>query len=258
MNAYEAKQDARRDRLDRRSERLRQEAQRRFKTVDQIVQAIPMGQPVLVGHHSEKRHRRDLARMDTNMRAGVEAQKAAAEAAARAASVGTGGVSSDDPDAVVKLREELKAAEDRQDKMKRANAAIRKGDDQALADMGFSVNLIAKLKQPDCIGRAGFADYQLKNNGANIRRIRERIAYLERMAAKPSQVIETNEGLRIVDNADANRLQLFFDGKPSEEIRKGLKSYGFRWSPTEGAWQRQRGNGANYAAECIRRLLRPE
>jgi hypothetical protein len=38
----------------------------------QILDMIPMGQPILVGHHSEGRHRRDLARADSHMRHGLE------------------------------------------------------------------------------------------------------------------------------------------------------------------------------------------
>ena len=37
-----------------------------------ILDGIPFGQPVLVGHHSEGRHRRDLARADAGMRRSVE------------------------------------------------------------------------------------------------------------------------------------------------------------------------------------------
>jgi hypothetical protein len=33
------------------------------------------------------------------------------------------------------------------------------------------------------------------------------------------------------------RVRLFYPGKPGEEIRSRLKSAGFRWSPTIGAWQ---------------------
>jgi hypothetical protein len=35
------------------------------------------------------------------------------------------------------------------------------------------------------------------------------------------------------------RLQLIFDGKPSDEVREVLKKNGFKWSPKNGAWQRQ-------------------
>lgn len=37
-----------------------------------ILDVIPAGQPILVGHHSEGRHRRDLARADSHMRHGLE------------------------------------------------------------------------------------------------------------------------------------------------------------------------------------------
>lgn len=53
----------------------------------------------------------------------------------------------------------------------------------------------------------------------------------------------------VVENFDENRLQIMFDGKPSAEIRKELKSNGFRWAPSQEAWQRQLNNGARYAAK---------
>ena len=59
-----------------------------------------MGQPILVGHHSERRHRRDLDRIHRNLERAMEAEKTAKELAYRAAAVGTGGISSDDPDAI--------------------------------------------------------------------------------------------------------------------------------------------------------------
>jgi hypothetical protein len=37
----------------------------------QILDFIPPGQPILVGHHSEGRHRRDLQRADNHMRSGI-------------------------------------------------------------------------------------------------------------------------------------------------------------------------------------------
>jgi len=58
-------------------------------TFRQIGDAIPIGQPILVGHHSERRHRRDLDRMDralsTIVQAGDDAKTFArrAEAAER-------------------------------------------------------------------------------------------------------------------------------------------------------------------------------
>lgn len=46
-------------------------------------------------------------------------------------------------------------------------------------------------------------------------------------------------GVRVLQNTDQNRLQLFFPGKPEQETITQLKSRGFKWSPRNQAWQRQ-------------------
>lgn len=43
-----------------------------YARVDSIMRHIPMGQPILIGHHSEKHHRRDLERADSSMHVSVE------------------------------------------------------------------------------------------------------------------------------------------------------------------------------------------
>ena len=45
-----------------------------------------------------------------------------------------------------------------------------------------------------------------------------------------------------------NRLQIFFDEKPSDSQRAMLKSNGFKWAPSQDAWQRQLNDNAIYAA----------
>jgi hypothetical protein len=47
------------------------------RAADRIADMIPMGQPILVGHHSERRHRRDLDRIHNNMRKTIEEGKKA-------------------------------------------------------------------------------------------------------------------------------------------------------------------------------------
>lgn len=58
-----------------------------FRKVQSISSIIPPGQPILVGHHSERRHRRDLDRMDSGMRKGVEESKKSDYYADRARSI---------------------------------------------------------------------------------------------------------------------------------------------------------------------------
>lgn len=263
MNHYEAKQAARKDRLEARADRLSAQANSAFKRADlsEAATGIPFGQPILVGHHSEGRHRAVLKRADAAMRKGIELSKAAKEAAGRAAGVGSGGISSDDPDAVVKLAAELLRLEGLQAKRKAINAAIRKhakaGVDAqvvALRELGHGESFARQLLVPDFMGRQGVADYQITNAGANIRRIKARIEDLRAAAKREHKEAEGPAGLKMVENADMNRLQLIFPGKPPAEVIKALKSYGFRWAPSEGAWQRHLSHGAVYAGQQVAKV----
>lgn len=42
-----------------------------------------------------------------------------------------------------------------------------------------------------------------------------------------------------------------FDGKPPQEQREILKKHGFRWSPTQEAWQRQLTSNAEYSIDYV-------
>jgi hypothetical protein len=83
---------------------------------------------------------------------------------------------SDDRDAAEKLVDKIERLKERQGVMKRANHLIRKADREGLADLGFSEETIAKLFAQDFAGRAGFPNYALANNSANIRRAYSHVA----------------------------------------------------------------------------------
>lgn len=169
--------------------------------------------------------------------------------------VGTGGISSDDPQAVEKLEAKLAALEEHQETMKAANAAIRMKDpakgDAKLAELGYTTEDIAKLRAPDFCGRIGYPAYALQNNNANIRRIRGRIAELKKRTENTPEGWEFDGG-RVVVNTTENRLQIIFDGKPDADIRTELKGEGFRWVPSQGAWQRQLTDNAMRAARRLK------
>ena len=170
-------------------------------------------------------------------------------------SVGTGGISSDDPQAVEKLEAKLAALEKHQEMMKAANAAIRMKDpakgDAKLAELGYTPEDIAKLREPDFCGRIGYPAYALQNNNANIRRIRGRIAELKKRTESTPEGWEFDGG-RVVGNTTENRLQVIFDGKPDADVRTELKGEGFRWAPSQGAWQRQLTDNAMRAARRLK------
>ena len=171
-------------------------------------------------------------------------------------SVGRGGISSDDPQAVEKLKAKLEALERDQEMMKAANAAIRLKDrakgDAKLAELGLSPEHIAELREPDFAGRIGYPSYLLSNNNANIRRIRERIQQLEKQRQDDTLHGWEFDGGEVVVNKEANRLQILFDDKPGEEMRAELKAGGFRWAPSQGAWQRQLTDNAIRSAKRIK------
>lgn len=237
MNAYEAKQAARKVRLEARADRLANEAHEIHAKAERMASIIPFGQPILVGHHSEGQDRRYREKIRNTFAKSFETQKAAGEAAARAASAGTGGISSDDPDAVSKLREKLAGLEAEQERMKAYNAAWRKAGNKA-------------GRQVDDTWVDPPYTYELSNNNGNMSRIKDRIEALDRAAARETKETERANGIRIVENAEANRLQIIFPGKPSEAARSILKGSGFRWAPSEGAWQRHLSTNARWSADC--------
>lgn len=276
MNHYERKQEARRERLLAAAERAEAQSEAAYKRADmrEEVSGIPFGQPILVGHHSERRHRAAIKRADNAMRASIEADKRAKELRGKAAAVGSGGISSDDPDAIQKLQAQIDAAKESQEFMKAANKAIRAAwkhgvrFDGPAEDIEIAQKALAKscgrefseaearsMLQPDFANRIGFADYQMSNNLANIKRMEKRIAQLQANAKRAEaaggeEKRDVYQGVcEVVENFEENRLQIIFDGKPSAEVRAELKSNGFRWAPSQGAWQRQLNNGARYAAK---------
>ncbi len=102
---------------------------------------------------------------------------------------------------------------------------------------------------------APYAPYELSNNNAEINRLKKRIESLERRE-ETGFVGWKFEGGEAVANQEENRLQLLFDEKPSEEQRSKLKSWDFRWSPSNKAWQKQLNSNAIYAAGQIE-FIRP-
>lgn len=271
MNRYEEKQEARRARLIAAAEKADARADAAYRKADLREEAsgIPLGQPILVGHHSERRHRRAIERADAAMRRSIDESKRAAELRGKADSVGTGGISSDDPEAIEKLTATLEQKRRAQDVMKAANRIIRQASkagasadspaetlrqwaERAATATGeeWSEQAMRAALTPDFCGRIGYASYALTNNNAEIRRIEKRLRELAVAADRQSEALDLGFCL-FVRNAEDNRLQFEFDGKPDPEIRTLLKSHGFRWAPSMGAWQRKWTPNAEYQAKQV-------
>lgn len=160
-------------------------------------------------------------------------------------------IMSGDANATERLAEKIATAELVQERMKAANLAIRKhakaGKDaqvSALVVIGFTEAQATKILHPDFCGRIGFPGWELTNNNANITRMKSRLAEVSRNQTREAVVVEGANGVRMEDCPADNRVRLFFAGKPDASVRSDLKSHGFRWSPTIGAWQAYRNDRA--------------
>ena len=160
LNPYEQKKAARIERQRTRAGKLRAGAEAAHSKAKAIGDMIPMGQPILVGHHSQRRHERDLGKIDKAMGKTVELTRAAEALERRVCDRAerSHAVSSDDPEAVTKLKAKLEEAEKGRTRMRDANAAIRAGGDVAarLKGLGFGDKTVEELLKPDPMGRIGF------------------------------------------------------------------------------------------------------
>lgn len=254
---YQARGEAKAERFRERAEKARAESNAQYKRSRSLTEMIPFGQPILIGHHSERRHRNAIAKSGRAMDKCVEASQKADHYERRADSAENNtAIFSDDPEAVAKLKAKIASCEKLQEIMKKANVLIRKKDIAGLTEL-LGADKAARLQRPDFAGRIGFASFELTNNNANINRMKKRLAELEALTVKqqqPAKEIEIN-GATIRENADINRIQILFAGKPEEKIRAVLKSHGFRWSPREGAWQRHLNNAGIWAAkEAVKKI----
>lgn len=258
VKEYENRQSEKAEKYRELSEKAQKESNAAYQTAHNIGSFIPMGQPILVGHHSEKRHRKDLERIDNNMRKSIELEEKSAYYKEKAENAENSNViRSDDPEAVVKLIEKLNKLEETQEHMKAVNKIVKNKKLQdvekveQMQQIGVSEKLAIEFLKPDYCGRVGYADFQLTNNNATIRATRERIEFLRKQKQQDSKEFTIN-GVECVDNVEENRFQIFFDSIPSAEIRGELKRNGFRWSPSNKAWQSYRGQ---YQIDRAKRIL---
>ena len=126
------------------------------------------------------------------------------------------------------------------------NTAISSDDPEAIAKLESGMEYHPWDKKP-------FASCTLSNNNRNIRTTEKRIQKLSQ-AKELGYTGWAFEGGRVEANGDKNRLQIFFDEIPSEEVRTELKGWGFKWARSEGAWQRQLSDNAIYAASRIKAI----
>lgn len=217
---YDERKQARADRREAKAADLREQAARdRQRSLDLLPD---FGQPVLVGHHSEQRHRNALkksaklmSRSCADLREAVRLEQMANGAR------GTSEISSDDPHAPAKLRARAWWLDWQHEKWKATRKAARK----------------AARKRGEKVERDGGHD------SANIRRLRKRADEIEKARARTLP-----DDVRVGDflltwDADENRVQIYSPRPSTPEQREKqtetMRRAGFRWARSNGCWQRQ-------------------
>ena len=178
-----------RERRENRAERRRDWADGREQKADtawqksrDAVDGIPLGQPILVGHHSERGHRKALATSDRQARKTIEHLDMAKHHAQAAKTIERQldqSIYDDDPDAIERLETKIAGIEERRERIKDLNRRIRKGE--SLDDLGLTSREIDDLAMCAAYSTrkpVTFPPYVLQNLGGNINRAKNRLAGL--------------------------------------------------------------------------------
>ena len=96
-----------------------------------------------------------------------------------------------------------------------------------------------------------FTKFEILNNDAEIRLIRERIKMLIQKHEMDCYTGWEFEGGEVEADLENGYLRVLFDGIPDESVRMALKRNGFRWAPKARAWQRKLNGDAIRAADSI-------
>lgn len=167
----------------------------------------------------------------------------------------------DDENAIEALKEKIEAKEESQERMKEVNKYWRKNG--TMTGCGFltdeQIEKINRSMAEDTCRLSGvpFGSYHLQNNLANIKRLKGRLEELQNTKEKGSSEADYGE-FKVIENTDIMRIQIMFDGKPEEAVRNVLKANGFRWAPSQEAWQRQLTTNGKYALKRVLETLQIE
>ena len=164
-------------------------------------------------------------------------------------------IKSTDNNATTKLQQKLKMLQDRKTMLKNGVVAAKEYQKNKDISVFKQYNIDSETTEQiiNHIDKGGkptekdmYSWFTMPYLNRDIKEVENRIATLEKNQAQGEK--ETLiEGGKIVYNGEAQRLQIFFDGIPSKEVREALKAHAFKWAPTAKAWQRTLTENAKYA-----------
>lgn len=159
----------------------------------------------------------------------------------------------------VVLQRDLEGEKQLLSDMKVANAIIRKKDmsdeekiSKIVADTELTEEQARSALSPDYMGRIGFQDFALSNLRARIKTKEDKMKRDEESSGKSGiEILGSFDGGTISINYDDDRVRIIFDSKPDSEVINSLKTEGWKWSPSNSAWQRQNTQNAILSAKRL-------
>lgn len=157
---------------------------------------------------------------------------------------------SNDENVIELLTEKIADLEAEKESMKALNAYYRNNetiegyDGLITQDMQMHLDFVFKFNFIHC------SLFDTSNINQEIKRNRDRLTQIQRVKDAGTSETEYN-GFRVVENSELMRLQIIFNGKPEPEVRDILKSNGFKWAPSQSAWQRQLTSNAKYSLKRV-------
>jgi hypothetical protein len=229
--------EARADRREEWAEKASAKSDARFNAVHKLADGIPMGQPILVGHHSERHARADANRIHNGMSKACELADLAKHHTSKALGLRhqlDRTVFSDDSNAVEALTARMQEKIVKRDRMKLVNTLYRKGDAVGLAKLGLDlIQLQAKVA---AVGyswvKAPYESWELSNLGASIKTDEKRIKEVQARAERTEKA-DAAGGVAVEAISDVYS-GITFAEKPEREILDALRTAGFYWG--SGRW----------------------
>lgn len=224
---YEQRRAEKKARYEELAAKNSKKATAEFSEALNMSDTIPFGQPILVGHHSEKRDRNFRNKIDNKMRKSIETKGKADYYSDKVESINNNhAISQDDPEAIKKLK--LKIVEEQK--------THKAAKDKRLQWRKNKTAKIEELGDREYHSKYYLLAAYMTGATAEIKRCEGRILEIQALD-KVEEKSWTNNDITLEVNKDENRVMIYFQGKPDEEIRKNMKRHGFRWSYKNMAWQ---------------------
>jgi hypothetical protein len=235
----------RREYLERKLEKRREWAEKAEARSNQLseqshkmMSIIPMGQPIMIGHHSEKRDRNYRNRAWNKMGKAVEQRDLAKYHEAKAGGLADQldvAIFSDDTNAVEALEARIAENEAKRERMKTINKLYKKQDAAGLAALGLDLEKIKeKLAAAGAYwGKAPHLPYELSNLGQRISGDKKRLEQVKMQNTRREAAEAAPNGVTFT-KCQSGYCRITFAEKPDRSILNALKAAGFYWG--QGSW----------------------